>query len=97
MGSSRQGAWFPLHRLWPSRQEQLQGGRVLYQEHIGGEEKSVCEQCMRRSSEMKDYMFIHYPYKKKQSSPNTAEKYTHLYIDLKEENIPDIPSAAHFR
>ena len=79
MGSSRQGAWFPLHRLWPSRQEQLQGGRVLYQEHIGGEEKSVCEQCMRWSSEMKDYMYIHYPSKKAILSQHCRKIYTSLY------------------
>ena len=33
LGGRRQGAWLPLHRLWPFGQEQLQGGRVLHQEY----------------------------------------------------------------
>ena len=33
LGGRRQGTWLPLHRLWPFGQEQLQGGRVLHQEH----------------------------------------------------------------
>merc|ERR1712037_1053069 len=61
-GGRRQGAGLPLHRLRASRQEQLQGGRVLYQEYSGRAEKSICKCCLKLYVEWLNIYQINNPF-----------------------------------